>query len=82
MLDKQNKEINPSFPSTNPLPQGGLGAQSWRVVASLWLPDDGRGLLEPSRALLEAVPFFDRFWHRFSIDFGRFWDPSWGGKPI
>ena len=28
VLDKQNKEINPSSPSPNPLPQGGLGAQS------------------------------------------------------
>ena len=24
-----NKEINPLIPSPNPLPQGGLGAQSW-----------------------------------------------------
>ena len=46
----------------------------------MWRVDEGRGLLEPSRALLEAVPFFDRFWYRFLIGFGSISHPNLGPK--
>ena len=76
VLDNTN---NPQFlfpPPLIPSPRAVLeprAGESWLrcgfVVASLCWADECRGLLDPSRALLEAVPVFDHFLIFLGVNF-------------